>query len=472
MLTKITYKNKLDLSQRIDAEHYSPRFDKLLNIINQKDHITLKSTLLKKIITGHTPSTTNKSYYSKDGTKLLKTNNLREFKIEHHDVQFISALGNNEIKDSELKENDVLVTIIGATEKIISRASRISKDILPANINQNIALIRSNLPSGYTSTYINSKYGKLQMYWLSRQTEQVNLNCKEVEQIKIPNLDNKFQKFIHEKYIHAEQLSKKSKIFINLAENILLKDLNFLNWNPKNNLFFSHNFKKLESSNRIDAEYYQPKYKELSKKIISLKSGYFLLGDKDKIEIINQNFTPDEAKEYNYIDLSDIKHNGEIDTSETIIGSNLPTRARRLIKKGNVLVSSIEGSLQLVALADSSQDEHLCSTGFYVLKSSKLNSETLFILMRSIIGQMQLKKGCNGTILTSINLDEIKKIILPSILEKNQKKIKVEIEKLYHYKKTSNRIFNVLKKGLEIAIEKNEKKSMEWINSQIKKNDV
>lgn len=53
---------------------------------------------------------------------------------------------------------------------------------------------------------------------------------------------------------------------------------------------------------------------------------------------------------YKYIELSNIGKSGEISNVDTLVGAELPTRARRIVKKGQVIVSSIEGSLESCAL--------------------------------------------------------------------------------------------------------------------------
>ena len=59
---------------------------------------------------------------------------------------------------------------------------------------------------------------------------------------------------------------------------------------------------------------------------------------------------------------------------------------------GDVIVSSIEGSLDSIALIRGEYDQALCSTGFHVVNSQTFNSETLLVLLKSIVGQLQLKK--------------------------------------------------------------------------------
>lgn len=147
----------------------------------------------------------------------------------------------------------------------------------------------------------------------------------------------------------------------------------------------------------------------------------------------------------------------------------MPTRARRKVNAGDVIVSTIEGSLSSIALITDDLDNTLCSTGFFVVNSDKINSEALFILLKSSIGQLQLKKGCSGTILTAIGDDEFKRIILPDLSMNVQADIKKKIIGMYEARDLSKRLLGIAKYGVEMAIEKNEKEAGTWINSELKK---
>ena len=96
---------------------------------------------------------------------------------------------------------------------------------------------------------------------------------------------------------------------------------------------------------------------------------------------------------------------------------DLPTRARRKVKRGQAIVSSIEGSLQSCALITDEYDNALCSTGFYVVDSAKINPETLLVLFKSEPMQALMKQRCSGTILTAISKDEFLSMPLPLIAD-------------------------------------------------------
>ena len=63
----------------------------------------------------------------------------------------------------------------------------------------------------------------------------------------------------------------------------------------------------------------------------------------------------------------------------------------------------------------------------------------------------------------------MKKIVFPKIDSNIQNQIKEKITEMYRTKKLSKSLLEIAKKGVEIAIEKNEKEAENWINSEIKK---
>ncbi len=254
------------------------------------------------------------------------------------------------------------------------------------------------------------------------------------------------------------------------AEQTILSELGLLNWKPKHRLSFIKNFSDTQASDRIDAEYFQPVYDEVVEKVKRYKNGHKSLDEIVKTK--DKNFTPKDEVIYRYIELANISANGNINGFIEAPGKELPTRARRRVNTGDAIVSSIEGSLSSIALVNDDLNNALCSTGFFVVTSDKINSETLLVLLKSSVGQLQLKKGCSGTILTAIGNDEFKRIILPEISPNLQAEIKRKITDMYNAKASSKCLLNVAKRGIEIAIERSEKDAQNLIGEELKKIDI
>lgn len=145
----------------------------------------------------------------------------------------------------------------------------------------------------------------------------------------------------------------------------------------------------------------------------------------------------------------------------------LPTRARRKVSKGDVIVSSIEGSLTSIALIESEYDQALCSTGFYVINSKHYKPEVLLVLLKSLVGQLQLKKGCRGTILTAINKEEFKKIVLPIIPDPLQQQIQAKVIESFKLRQQSKQLLESAKRAVEIAIEQDEVAAIEYLKREV-----
>ena len=105
----------------------------------------------------------------------------------------------------------------------------------------------------------------------------------------------------------------------------------------------------------------------------------------------------------------------------------------------------------------------LCSTGFYVVKSELFNPETLLVLFKSPLLQNLLKQRCSGTILTAISKVEFQNIPLPIIVNTTQHNIAAFVQKSFGLRSESERLLNVAKYAVEIAIEHDEKSALAYL---------
>lgn len=448
---KLSEVKKVSGDLRIEAEHFQKKYFDLKKKLSRHNCVRLAELVSKPIQTGHTPSMKNERFYG-GNIKFIKTDNLRDNDIKFPFSHYLSELGNSEIKRTELQENDIITTIIGATYDVIARSCIIHKEILPANINQNIAHIRPNMKKiipEYLNMYLNSKYGKMYLEYLSRQMEQVNLNCEEVGNVLVPLFSTDFQQRIESLVKSAHAKLAESKSLYAQAEDILLSELGLKDWQPKNEAVSIKTFSDFASSGRLDAEYYQSKYDEIEERIKSVPHKTL----NEIADIQDLNFNPKEKVVYKYIELANIGTSGEITGCTEDLGENLPSRARRIVHSGDVLVSSIEGSLQSCAIVSKEYDGALCSTGFYVLKAVAMNPESLLILLKSEIMQQLLKKGCSGTILTAISKDEFNRVIIPILPQEIQKQIAELIQTSFALRQESKELLESAKLAVEAEIE-------------------
>ena len=173
---------------------------------------------------------------------------------------------------------------------------------------------------------------------------QPTVAMSRIRKIPVPEYGSNFYTLIEKIIKLKSQIIQNAEFMYKNSEKRLLKEINIENsalglksWSVKN-------YSDVKDANRLDAEYFQPKYDEIIKLIKNYSNGYDKL--KNIVKIKDVNFIPEPREEYKYIELANIAKNGEINNCTVDFGENLPTRARRIVSTGDVVVSSIEGSSQ------------------------------------------------------------------------------------------------------------------------------
>lgn len=355
-----------------------------------------------------------------------------------------------------LRENDIILSTVGT----IGNCAIVNKEILPANSDRHVGIIRikEELTPSVVSTFLLSKYGRNQTIRESTGNVQLNLFLYKIRAIKIPKFSSEFQNIIEDDYNFAQNLLINSKSYYIQAEDILNKELNITNVENSKNYSIKSLSESFVKSKRLDAEYYQDKYDQI---LDELKSTVTL---SEICHIHTKNFTPIGKDLYKYIELADISNSdGEICEPKQYYGKDLPNRARRKIKKGQVLVSSIEGSLSSCALVMLDDVNLLSSNGVYVVDSDTINSETLLVLFKSRYIQLLLKQRCSGTILTSIGENDFDNLPFVKINKKIQSQISQKVQESFKLRKQSKDLLNKAVKAVDIAIEKSEEDAIKWL---------
>lgn len=75
----------------------------------------------------------------------------------------------------------------------------------------------------------------------------------------------------------------------------------------------------------------------------------------------------------NYIDIGNVNSYGEIKEIQPILFKDAPSRARRIVKKGDVVVSTVRTYLKAIAAVESDEENLIASTGFAVLRADEEN---------------------------------------------------------------------------------------------------
>lgn len=401
--------------KRFDAYRYRTSFLKLekdlkkIAIISKLGHL-----VAEPVRTGYTPRA--RDIYQDDiRIHFLRTDNLREGVIDFENSDFLPARSLSE--SDYLKFKNVTVTISGAHYDIIGEAA-IFLDYYPQSVtDQNIAVIETDenlLNPFYLTIFLNSKYGKEQLWMLCRQTEQFNLSCREVEELLIPLFDADFQQEIETLAKNSFDLIEKAKSLYYQAEKLLLEKLGLKDFQAKYELSYTANLSKAFGVHRIDAEYFQTTYDSLM--------GY--LKKHSKIAKI---------KEF-ILDFQKLKFSYEPKVGDFLLTKDVIPGIAYVIKEPVEGITA--GSVMILKINE-----------------NKINKEYLALCINSIIGNMQIEREGGGSVITHWRPEQIKNLQVPILYEKVQQEISSLIEQSHETKQRARKLWEEAKRKVEKAIE-------------------
>lgn len=351
---------------------------------------------------------------------------------------------------SHLHKDDVLLSIVGTIGNVSYVATE-EKAICSCKL----AILRAKhrtISPECLYLFLQTTYGQNQIQKFRRGAVQMGLILEDMDQLMIPLFSDRFQAALKQTIAKLYEMDSAARKNYQDAEACLAQAIGYYDYQPAKQQNSVRSLNEILSAGRIDAEYYQPKYDAILQQLARISDG--TIGT--RCNIYDQNFTPEAATTYRYIELADIGNQGIITGCTTDTGDNLPTRARRIVHTGNLLVPSIEGSLQSMALVSDAYDSALCSTGFFVLDADDINSETLLVLFKSAPMQALLKRQCAGTILTGFDKDALCSIPLPVIPLDVQKQIQASVRQSFELRAQAVTLLATARRAVECFIEQGE----------------
>ena len=133
-----------------------------------------------------------------------------------------------------------------------------------------------------------------------------------------------------------------------------------------------------------------------------------------------------------YIDIGNVNSYGDIAEIQEYEFKDAPSRARRIVRKGDVIISTVRTYLKAITLIESDEDNLIASTGFAVLRPKEnVLSEYLNFALRAeyfISSVIQNSYGVSYPAINSSTLSSLKIVIPKSTSEQQEiiNKIKTE----------------------------------------------
>lgn len=419
--------SELRQEKRIDADRYRTRYleleDRLKNIHTIKK---LKHIIVKPVRTGHTPR--NREIYEDDSrVHFIKTDTLRDGLIDFGNSDFLPSRVLSE--NSYLKPYEIIVTIIGAHFDIIGRSSIFLPHYPKSCVNQNIAVIAPDVMKVnpfYLMVFLNCRFGRDQLWMLSRQTEQVNLNCREVEELLVPAISTDVQGEIETLTKNSLELIEESRVLYSQGEKLLLRELQLEDFKLKYQVSYANTLCEALAAHRMDAEYFQPLYEELMRRLkdrVQVKSlARLILGLCKGVEVGSEHYREEGEP---FIRVSNLSVNGFVGRDQEYISEELYQELcddyePRL---GDFLLT--KDATPGIAYVVKEPTAGIISSGILKAKVDEkgINKEYLSLCVNSIIGRLQAERDSGGSVIAHWKTDRIKKLQIPILPNAIQQKL-------------------------------------------------
>lgn len=430
---------------RLDAEYYQREY------LNEKTNLSIVGTV--KLCKYAFVTDGQHGYYESDENSnihMLAARNCKDYFANTIDAMPLAKWVDDKNKRSSLQYGDIILSTRGS----VGCCAIVYDEVLPANINQDVARIKLNntdiFNPEFLITYLNCKYGQNWMVRNQSGMVQQGLPLDKVRSIPLPVLSPAFQNQIgmivnnaHEKLVYSNCLYQE-------AENVLLDELHLKNYKPIIEAFSVKRFSDFASSGRLDAEYYQSKYDELEERIKSIS--YKAIAD---LQIYNaRGVQPDYIPDGNVsvVNSKHILENGlDYDNFEKTSFEFLKQNERAIIRENDILIYTTGaniGRTQPYLLSDIA----VASNHVNILRLDGVNPIYVALVLNSKVGRLQTEKACTGSAQAELYPADLEKFLIPILPKDKQETIAEKVKQSFALRTESKELLEMAKKKVEDEI--------------------
>ena len=403
-----------------------------------------------------------------DYAYMVRTTDFEKMDFENN-VKYVSEKAYNFLQKSKLFGGEILINKIGNPGQMFL----MPKLDIPMTLGMNLFMVRlknnSILNNYYVYIFFNTKIGKNIIYRKINGAVPLTIDKKAINSLPVPIFSNTFQSQIENLVRTSYDKLKESKKLYKEAEDLLLEELGLKDYQPSDkNIAIKSFSQSFGVSGRLDSEYYQPKYDEILEKIKSYKGGWDYIANivdwQKGVEVGSEAYQ--EAGK-GFLRVSDFSKFG-IENISKKISNELYEELKDNFKPqvGDILFTK-DGTIGLSYVVKENL-EAIISGAFLRLtlqeKYKNFSKETLVLIFNSIVSKMQVEQLSGGAIIAHLKPSDFENFVIPIIDNKIQEKIEQKIQVSFQLKKESKELLDLAVKAVEIAIEKDENKAMEFID--------
>lgn len=438
-------KSQLEGALRIDAEYYQSDYTFLLDKLRRNEIISI-DTISEKVTQGPNPT------FLSEGKNCLNGRNVKSYRVDAVDSNHVSPDEFNRFRAFCVRPGDILITLKGLGS--IGKIGYVFEDI-DAIFSRDIGLIRTKENSESLFAFLLSKYGVAQIERSSTGgTGQRTLTTNYIKQFQIPKFNSQTTSVLKTLVNDSELEHQNFLSCYKQAEGLLLKELGIKNVVFEDELSCVVNYADVVTANRMDAEYFQPKYAFLIKKLQSKKTNPLTSFVKDYST--GYTFKSENYQEEGIplIRINNIRK-GFIDLTNTAYLSETDYLLfpKDVAKPGDIVLS-MSGTIGMSAVIPS--DVVKCSINQRILRFTPkdINPDLLALILNSIVGSFQLERIGTGGVQTNISYKDIQNILIPVLPREIQKEIAELVRKSHEARKKSKELLAQAKREVEEMIEK------------------
>jgi len=167
-------------------------------------------------------------------------------------------------------------------------------------------------------------------------------------------------------------------------------------------------------------------------------------------EVIKVDPKENPNAEFIYLDIASIDNViNRITSPKKYLGKKAPSRARQLVKAGDILFSTVRTYLKNIAVVDEKFDGQIASTGFGVIRPNRIiKSKLIFFLSLCDFFVNPLSKIQRGTSYPAVRDSDVFEQIVPIIPVQEQQQLVSEIERHFSI---ADQIEQTIEQGLKQA---------------------
>lgn len=451
-------KSQLESTMRLDAEYYQPEYLALQKNLEKTKSIKPWGEVEGKFITGPFGSEFNTENYVQEGEyRYVRGKDVKDFFPTDEDNVYVPKEDYERLKKYALNEGDILVSVVGTP----GIGAIVDSTLPPAIFSCKSTVYRTkSINPFYFIAYLNSVYGRKLLERSVRGAVQTGLNIDDLRDLPVflPSID--IQERVGCLVKNAKKTLDESKLLYSQAENLLLEELGLKDFKADEDLYSVVRLSHIRTANRMDAEYFQPKYERV---IACLKKhNARKIGDLASLVGHATQSPYAEAGDIAVLAQTHMKHSLAIDTTafnnftkEDLIKAN---DKKFVLKKGDVLISSA-GEPGLTSVWTGDYDRKVIPGSFVTLARFGVEIEPLYagVFLNTPAGKLQFQRDYTGSVQQYVYPKKIKEILIPVLSVKIQQEIAKLVQESHAARKKAKELLDEAKRKVEELIESNAK---------------